>query len=395
MTYSGFIEALLAEAVLAKKTGDSGRLAKMLAEEDEPVKRTLLETVCCEEFLGGVCRNSDWFKKQKNRLELIALGEPCEDEREETMEIMSKVPMKKFQEKQKRKDAKGSLRSLSYMKTRNLALAAENKDEEIREIENKILSKIPDSLKRLARMIGRTGGSGAGQGKGFSRASKSDISGITVGNDLNSLLPKEVAFLSSLQTQDIFYKNYAEKKLQVFSSASSCEEKKDRRDGPVIICLDTSSSMAGEPLAVAKMLTVAVSIYAMRRKRKILVVKYSDECYHQVFTKRVADRERLMKFLNCYREGCNDENVLFRFIFTEFLPEEPAYDAADILCISDFGWTQLEEDVEDLISKAKAGGMKFYGLAVGCDSKGGHITCEAIENCDSKWLWDNGECIES
>lgn len=366
----------------------------MLDEEDEPVKRTLLETVCCGKFLGGVCRNSDWFKEQKNRLELIALGEPYEDEREEAMEMMSKVPMKKFQEKQKLKDVKGPLKSLSYMKTRNPVLAAGNKDEEMREMENKILSKIPASLKRLARMIGRTGGLGAGQGKGFSRASKSDISGITVGNDLNSLLPKEVALLSNMHTQDIFYKNYAEKKLQVFSSASSGEEKKDRRDGPVIICLDTSGSMAGKPMAVAKMLTVAVSIYAMRRKRKILVVKYSNKCCHQVFTKRVADRERLMKFLNWYWEGCNDENGLFRFIFTEFLPEEPAFDAADILCISDFGWTRLEEDVVDLINKAKAGGMRFYGLAVGCDSGGGHSPYEAIENCDSKWLWNNGECIE-
>lgn len=166
------------------------------------------------------------------------------------------------------------------------------------EMENETLRRIPKSLKRHARTIGRTGGMGTELGRTFSRASKSDISGITIGDDLNSLLPSEIAVLSDRRTENIFYKNFAEKRLQVFASAYAGEKKRDRQDGPVIICLDTSSSMNGEPAKVAKMLTIAVSIYAMRRRRKVFVIKYSNDHTYQIFTKRGADRQKLVDFLH-------------------------------------------------------------------------------------------------
>lgn len=263
----------------------------------------------------------------------------------------------------------------------------------IRELENRVLSKIPRSLKRLARMIGRTGGFDIEPGKSFSRAAKSDIAGITVGDDLNSLLPSEIALLSDGRTQDIFYKNYAEKRLQIFASASSGEKKTERHDGPVIICLDTSGSMTGEPAAVARMLTVAVAIYAMRQRRKVLVIKYSDDYYAQAFTKRRADRERLIRFLNWCGSGGNDESKMFRFLFQEFLPQEPAFESADVLCISDFMWPFLDNDVKQSIQKAKVDGMKFYGLAVGHNSWMGYRHENAIQICDSQWQWIKGQCV--
>lgn len=268
----------------------------------------------------------------------------------------------------------------------------------IRELENRVLSKIPRSLKRLARMIGRTGGFDIEPGKSFSRAAKSDIAGITVGDDLNSLLPSEIALLSDGRTQDIFYKNYAEKRLQVFASASSGEKKTERHDGPVIICLDTSGSMTGEPAAVARMLTVAVAIYAMRQRRKVLVIKYSDDYYAQAFTKRRADRERLMRFLNWCGSGGNDESKMFRFLFQEFLPQEPAFESADVLCISDFMWPFLDNDVKQSIQKAKVDGMKFYGLVVShrgyCEYVKYQGELDSLQMCDSKWVWTGEECVE-
>jgi uncharacterized protein with von Willebrand factor type A (vWA) domain len=230
-------------------------------------------------------------------------------------------------------------------------------------------------------------------GKSFSRASKSDISGITIGDDLNSLLPSEIAVLSDRRTQDIFYKNYAEKRLQVFATASSGEKKKERQDGPVIICLDTSSSMNGEPARIARMLTIAVSIYAMRRRRKVMVVKYSDSYKIETFIKRRADRDRLMKFLQWTGVGGNSENRMFRNLLETVLPQEPKFDAADILCISDFGWEGLNKDIQELIAKAKSDGMKFYGLVVGNCSWMGFRSEQAIKMCDSRWQWLNGECV--
>ena len=61
--------------------------------------------------------------------------------------------------------------------------------------ENLFLKSIPESLKKLAMLIGRAGEEEMGTKGRFLTASKSDIEGITVGNNLSALLPSEVAML--------------------------------------------------------------------------------------------------------------------------------------------------------------------------------------------------------
>ena len=104
-------------------------------------------------------------------------------------------------------------------------------------------------------------------------------------------------------------------------------------------------------------------------------------------------RLRLMKFLSWCGMGGNDENRMFRFLFKELLPNEEMFDSSDILCISDFGWCELEDDVKEHISQAKSGGMKFYGLAVADHLWMGFGPEEAMNTMDSKWQWHGGECI--
>ena len=329
--------------------------------------------------------------------------EECDDAEQEKMtqwEQMRKNAMQKFSRAKEDNNAKDSEDTNDFedeMSKQENPLF--NKigygTEQVQQMECRLLSTIPRSLKKLARMIGRTGGFGVESGMSFSRAAKSDISGITVGDDLNSLLPTEVAMLSEKKTQDIFYRNYAEKRLQVFASASSGEKKVVRKDGPVIICLDTSSSMNGEPARVARMLTVAVAIYAMRRRRKVMIIKYSMGYSCDTFTRMGKDKDRLMEFLRWHGVGGNDENRMFSYLFEKRLPEEPAFDAADILCISDFGWAPLYDDVKQLIADAKVGGLKFYGLAVNLrDYLKSYGPDDSINVCDSKWVWQGNECIE-
>lgn len=317
-----------------------------------------------------------------------------DQEADEQWEKMRSEAMQRYKENLQRKEQEKQMNDISKSMNTDIPGFGRGKaEEEVRKEENQILKKIPVSLKKLARMIGRTGGFDTEMGKTFSRASKSDICGITVGDDLNSLLPSEIAVLSDVWTQDVFYMNYAEKRLQVFASASSGEQKKQRQDGPVIICLDTSSSMNGEPARIARMLAIAVSIYAMRRRRKVMVIKYSNTHKIESFTKRRADRSRLMKFLQWTGVGGNSENSMFEDLFETVLPQEPKFDAADILCISDFGWETLNTKVTELIAKAKSEGMKFYGLAVGHNSWMGYRHENAIQICDSQWQWIKGQCV--
>lgn len=56
-----------------------------------------------------------------------------------------------------------------------------------------------------------------------------------------------------------------------------------------------------------------------------------------------------MDFLHWMGRGGNNENEMFKDLFTNLLPLEPEFDTADILCISDFGWTMLDKEVEEMI----------------------------------------------
>ncbi len=265
--------------------------------------------------------------------------------------------------------------------------------------ENIYLRSIPESLKKLALLIGRAGEDVTETKGRFSVASKSDIEGITVGNNLSALLPSELALLSEKATKDVFFMNFAEKRLQVFASASQASRPDDHKDGPVIICVDESSSMSGEPLQVAIQLAYAVTIIAKRRHREVLIVAYSDSHKMMRVDSLGKDRNKLLEFLSDVSMGGNNENAMFEWLFQDILPGEKKFDTADILCISDFGWVEIDDSVKRLIDEQKASGMKFYGLNIG-GVFGGWSDLDdfgllsANDVCDSLWEYSDGECRE-
>lgn len=269
------------------------------------------------------------------------------------------------------------------------------------QLANDYLSRIPMSLVELARRIGRMGEIGNYKTGRFLSASKTDISGITIGNDLHAVMPSELAILAEKKTQHIFYSNYSARRLQLFASKSESKSSKKHEDGPVIVCVDTSSSMGGEPLRVARSLALAVAVIAWRKKRDVIMVKYSDQ-YDYLNLGHNQDRiDELKSFLSFVNSGGNNENSMFRWLFEHIRPSYPDYANADILCISDFGWTPLTTETESLIDKEKKKGMRFYGLNV-LDRYNKNVR-SGNENkdipapmaiLDSVWNYRDGECYE-
>lgn len=265
-----------------------------------------------------------------------------------------------------------------------------------RQLEESYLRSIPHSLIHLARMIGRMGDDGKFKTGRFLKAGKTDIAGITTGSDLTSLLPSEIAMLADSRTQDVFYRNFTAGRLQLFASASESSHHERHQDGPVIICIDTSSSMDGEPIMIARALTAAVALIAWRKNRNVVVVKYSTTYeYFDFGSSRRAFRS-LADFLSIVSMGGNDENAMFQWLLKEIEPQLSCHDSADILCISDFGWTELHDTTLNIIEEMKAKGMKFYGLNVphscGFASNYNDFPYNPMEVCDSVWTYANGEC---
>ena len=70
--------------------------------------------------------------------------------------------------------------------------------------EAEYLQLLNPTIVELAKQIGRSGGTSHEVTGKFQSASRSDISGITIGNDLNCLLPSELALLGAKSTETCF-----------------------------------------------------------------------------------------------------------------------------------------------------------------------------------------------
>ncbi len=292
----------------------------------------------------------------------------------------------------------------------NIRLNAAGTGSESHEAKAQYLQQLDPTIVELAKKIGRgTGNVGYISGR-FQTAAKSDINGITVGNDLNSLLPAELAMLGNRNTENIFYQRFVQNHLQLFSSASQSHEKPKSQKGPIYICVDTSSSMTGEPEVIAKTLALAIVIVAQRDQRPVCMINYSYNLSFFILTDLRLQRKKFLSFLSHSYGGGNDENKLFDFIFTK-MPDKPQYrqfatsfEGADILVISDFEWSPIYDKNKKLIAEARMDGMKFYGLGIHTreyqldnindpddDWMDGY---RFLKRCDYRYIYDKGKVVE-
>ncbi len=232
------------------------------------------------------------------------------------------------------------------------------------------LKNIDPPIVQLAEMIGRSGCAETDEIKGkFLHGGKSDIAGVTVGNNLNCVMPSEMVMLGDKSTEEIFYHRFSQKRLQVFASASGYTKKPKEDKGPIFMCIDTSGSMRGEPEKMAKTLALAIAIVAQRRNRPLVLVNYSHTVSFFVLTNLKKQKVKLLSFLSKSYDGGNDENLLFSFLFndlqhrTEYSRFSNKFDGADLLVISDFQWGYIRKKVNKLIRENQDKGIRIYGVS--------------------------------
>ena len=128
----------------------------------------------------------------------------------------------------------------------------------------------------------------------------SDIEGITVGDDLNSLLPLELAQYSDEDMEGLFIYKYRTRKLQTFRYKSEMSKPSRKlgfthasRKGPMIVCLDTSASMYGTPERISSTLISLLEETAEDLERDCYLIDFSVSIHAiDLMAKRKAQRLR-------------------------------------------------------------------------------------------------------
>ena len=201
---------------------------------------------------------------------------------------------------------------------------------------------------------------------------------ISLGDRVSPLVPTEYSLLADDDLEQLFYYKYATKNLLLYSnlrqntSAQSGKNTTKRlQAGPIIVCLDTSSSMSGSPEKIAKCMLLQLLDVAKRKNRKLYLITFAVRA-QTIDLSKPTNWRMLNQFLNNrFTGGTSPEAMLNEALATLY---KTNYSLADVLIISDFIFKQPSATTIESINKAHKNGVRFYGLMNGNHSS----ACESF-----------------
>ena len=132
--------------------------------------------------------------------------------------------------------------------------------------------------------------------------------------------------------------------------------------GPIIVCVDTSGSMAGLAEKIAKCMLLQLLDMAKSKNRKCYLISFSVRA-QAIDLGNPQNWRILNQFIkNRFTGGTNAEEMLC--IALETLKQRN-YSLADVLIISDFIFPQPSPATIESINIAHKNGTRFYGLKIG------------------------------
>jgi len=203
---------------------------------------------------------------------------------------------------------------------------------------------------------------------------RSEIAGVKHDNDLNQLLPQEVALFGD-DTEWQFLKRFAESELQVhrFEDDQLIESNKlltetyqrvkEKKKGPFIVCVDTSGSMEGEPERIAKVLCFGILKMAAAQDRPAYLINFSSgiqtiDLYHLV-----DSMDAVADFLQRSFHGGTDISLALAEALKQL--QQHQYERADVLVISDFVMYKISDDILQQMEKQQQQHQtRFYSLLI-------------------------------
>lgn len=209
--------------------------------------------------------------------------------------------------------------------------------------------------------------------------------GITRSGDIARMLPSEAVLLAHPKLRLLWHARRAERALityqveGVFTEMAQVEregtesrpeeQRKPRPEkGPIMVCLDTSGSMAGVPEAVAKALTLEAMRVAHTERRQCLLYNFSGpgQVYEHTLSMTPEGLTGLLTFLIQSFQGGTDVQEPLNRALKRLNHEQWA--RADILMVSD-GEFGVPDDIRKRVGEAREKqGLRVHGVLIGNSS---------------------------
>ena len=258
-------------------------------------------------------------------------------------------------------------------------------------IQNKY-PQIEDVARKMGRIPDEEGRSLLYVQTGFKHkldhSSGSDIEGVTIGRNINALMPSELAQYMDSKLENIFLRKWVTNRLQIFRYKSEITKPSRRlrterttRHGPMIVCIDSSASMYGVPQKIEASLLSKLEQTAEQLKRDCFLIDFSVDIRPielRSRRKRKAlermgikpkDNENFEKGYFPFIGGGTDAQKMLNMVFALLDNGEDRYMNADVLWISDFLIPMPTDDLMKRFNEYRTNGTKFYGFKIGLDDE--------------------------
>src|SRR5215468_10948761 len=221
-------------------------------------------------------------------------------------------------------------------------------------------------LQQIAAVCGRFTRIALQQQKTRVKHPPDEITSITTGNEIERLLPSEIALLADPDLEDLFYLRFAERGLMQYDLIGHEPE----GQGPIIIAIDESGSMTtdyggmtGEVWSKAVML--ALLSIARLQKRDLAVIHFSgpDDLRLDLFPKGEATPAKVIACAGFFFNG----GTVFEPWMEKALElvDGSQFEKADVICVSD-GISDVSPEAQAEWARRRAErDMRAYGVLIG------------------------------
>ncbi|WP_370559019.1 ATPase RavA stimulator ViaA [Edwardsiella tarda] len=222
-----------------------------------------------------------------------------------------------------------------------------------------------------------------------------EVSGIHQSDEILRLMPSELSILGLSELEYEFYRRLLEKRLMTYRlQGDAWREQPVQRliayhhhqqqpKGPFIVCVDTSGSMGGFHEQCAKAFCLALMRIALADNRRCYIMLFSSDIVQHELT---ADDgiDQAIRFLSQrFRGGTDLARCLAQ---TSTLLQQPAWQQADAVVISDFIAQRLPEETQREIKQLqKQNGHCFHAVAMSPHGKP-----SIMKVFDYIWRFDSG-----
>ena len=214
-------------------------------------------------------------------------------------------------------------------------------------------------LKKLAAMAGRFTRVALKVQESRTDQPPTEIIDVERGRDIRRMLPVEFLNLTDPDMQDLWTMRYLNRTLAQYR----LEGRERLGQGPIILAIDSSGSMAGEKELWSKAVMLGLTSIARLQKRDMVVIHFSNRLRTWHFPKGQAPYEDVFASCEYFEGGGTPFEPWMREALRSV--QDARYEKADTICISD-GLSSITDAMQTAWNEQRRErGMRCYSILIG------------------------------